>query len=97
VVQNDNLILELHSCRTVVFATGINQFYLPTFNKKRKTMKKLLSTNLILKYPTLDFYNKTYLNQMFHKQNVLIIGTGDSAKETSKELLPFAKSITLTS
>ena len=45
----------------------------------------------------MDFHNITFMHNTFFDQNILIVGTGDSATETSNEVQKYARSITLTS
>ena len=75
----------------------MDAFYQPRFHAKKATRTKLRQTHRVIKYTHMDFHNVTFMHNTFSDQNVLIIGTGDSAIETSNEVQKYARSIILTS
>eukprot|EP00944_MAST-04C_sp_MAST-4C-sp1_P004678 g4678.t1 len=72
-------------------------FNQPRFHAEKVTRTKLRQMHRVIKYTHMDFHNITFMHNTFFDQNILIVGTGDSATETSNEVQKYARSITLTS
>ena len=72
-------------------------FNQPRFHARKATRAKLHQMHRVIKYTDMDFHNITFMQQTFLDQKVLIVGTGDSAIETSSEVQKYARSITFTS